>query len=169
MPSLEELNSMTGDLARAELARCCGAGRWVEGMLSHSPWPSIEVLYQAAEAVWATMERDDILEAFTHHPRIGADLDALREKFASTASWSGGEQAGVAGADESTLVALRDGNRAYEDKFGYIFIVCASGKSAEAMLALLNARLGNDPDDELEIAAGEQAKITRIRLEKLLA
>ena len=169
MPSFEELNHMSTEQARAELTRCCGARRWVDAVLAERPWSSQDVLYQSADTVWDTMERVDILEAFTHHPRIGADLEALREKFASTASWSGGEQAGVSEADESTLIALRDGNRAYEERFGYIFIVCASGKSAGEMLALLKERLGNDPANELAIAAGEQAKITRLRLEKLLA
>ena len=108
----------------------------------------------------------DWLEAFAAHPRIG-DLDALRKKFASTANWCAGEQAGVAAADEAVLTALADGNRAYEARFGYIFIVCATGKSAAEMLAILTARLANDPEVELKVATAEQAKITRLRLEKL--
>ena len=169
MPSLDELNRMPKETVSSELARCCGAVRWVAGVLERGPWLNEDALYRAAEEVWEAMDRTDVLEAFSHHPRIGADLKELRVKFATTASWSGGEQAGASDADEQTLIALQDGNRAYEERFGYIFIVCATGKSAEEMLALLNARLGNQPADELAIASGEQAKITRIRLEKLLS
>ncbi len=110
----------------------------------------------------------DWLEAFAAHPRIG-DVDALRAKFAATAAWASGEQAGVAGASESTLRALAEGNRDYEAKFGHIFIVCATGKTADEMLGLLRERLANEPDAELAVAAAEQAKITAIRLRKLLS
>lgn len=153
--------------ASAALTRCCGASRWVQGMLERRPFGSAEALHRAADEVWATMERADVLEAFDHHPRIGADLGALREKFASTADWSGGEQASVAEASEATLHALRDGNVAYEARFGHIFIVCATGKTAAQMLALLEARLPNEPADELRIAAAEQAKVTHLRLDKI--
>jgi 2-oxo-4-hydroxy-4-carboxy-5-ureidoimidazoline decarboxylase len=113
------------------------------------------------------MKDADILEALQHHPRIGADLGELRKKYASTATWAAGEQSGAAAADEATLVALRDGNVEYEKRFGHIFVVCATGKTAGEMLALLQARMHNDPQRELGVAAAEQAKITRIRLEKL--
>ena len=92
----------------------------------------------------------------------------LREKFATTADWSGNEQASVKQASEEVLQRLADGNEAYYEKFGYIFIVCATGKSAGEMLALLEERLPNDPADEIKIAAGEQEKILEIRLNKLL-
>lgn len=150
-----------------ELQRCCGAKRWVQGMLARRPFDSLGALHAAADAVWAEMTRDDYLEAFAHHPQIGENLAALREKFASTASWATSEQAGTAGANEDTLLALRDGNAAYHARFGYSFIVCATGKSAEEMLSLLRARLGNTPEHELGIAAAEQSKITHLRLEKL--
>ena len=96
-------------------------------------------------------------------------MEALREKFASTSTWAEGEQAAVKQASQETLEALAAGNEDYERKFGYIFIVCATGKTADEMLALLQARLPNTPADEILIAAGEQDKITRLRLEKLLA
>jgi 2-oxo-4-hydroxy-4-carboxy-5-ureidoimidazoline decarboxylase len=120
-----------------------------------------------ADEVWSQMGPDDFLEAFAHHPRIGASLDALREKFASTAALSASEQAGALGASEAELEALRDGNMRYEARFGHIFIVCASGKSAAQMLALLEARLSNDPAAELPIAAAQQHEITRLRLKDL--
>ena len=163
-----KIDALSDVEAREALTRCCGASRWVEGMLARRPFGTRDALYTAADEVWAGVERADVLEAFEHHPRIGADLAALREKFAATESWSAGEQSSVVGADERVLEALRDGNVAYEARFGHIFIVCATGKSAAEMLALLEARMGNDPDEELRIAAGEQAKITRIRLDKLL-
>ena len=113
------------------------------------------------------MGEADIVEAFGHHPEIGASLDALRDKFASTAQWASSEQASVAAATEQTLLALRDGNVAYRERFGFIFIVCATGKSAAEMLSLLEARLGNARDRELSIAAAEQGKITALRLAKI--
>ena len=163
------LNEASDDDARVSLTRCCGSSRWVEGVLARRPFTDDAAVYDAAEAVWKDASKDDVLEALTHHPEIGANLDALREKFASTANWSAGEQGAVAVADEETLVALRDGNVAYRERFGHIFVVCATGKSAKEMLGLLEARMGNDPEGEIWVAAAEQGKITRIRLEKLAA
>lgn len=131
------------------------------------PFASEAELYATAERVWSGLARDDYLEAFAHHPRIGEDPVALRARFPHTASWAQGEQAGVARADDATLNALAANNRRYFERFGYIFIVCASGKSAAEMADLLAARLNNAPDVELAIAAREQARITRLRLEKL--
>ena len=161
------LNAMSIDDARAALLRCCGATRWAAWLLTQRPFASTDALFKAAAGVWTQMEKADMLEAFSHHPEIGSDLAALRERFASTAAWSSAEQAGVAGADDATLEALRDGNVRYRERFGYVFLVCATGKSAAEMLALLQARLPHDADTELRVAAGEQAKITRLRLEKL--
>jgi 2-oxo-4-hydroxy-4-carboxy-5-ureidoimidazoline decarboxylase len=161
------LNQLTGDALRAALARCCGAQRWIEGMLAAHPFASDAALFACAERVWSGLTREDYIEAFSHHPRIGEDVAALRARFAGTATWASQEQAGVAGADEATLEALAENNRRYLARFGYIFIVCASGKSAAEMSRLLLARLDNAPDQELAIAAGEQARITRLRLEKL--
>jgi 2-oxo-4-hydroxy-4-carboxy-5-ureidoimidazoline decarboxylase len=135
-------------------------------MAARRPFAGAAGLFAAAREVWQGLAREDWLEAFAAHPRIG-DLEALRGKFAATAAWSAGEQAGVAGAAEATLRALAEANRAYEARFGHIFIVCASGKSAEEMLALLERRLNNSAEEELRTAAGEQEKITRLRLEKL--
>jgi 2-oxo-4-hydroxy-4-carboxy-5-ureidoimidazoline decarboxylase len=164
----DKLNISEED-ARAALTRCCGATKWVDAMLASRPFADDAAVFTRADEAWATMERADILEAFTHHPRIGSSIEALREKFGTKGDleWSGDEQAGVQEAQEATLVALRDGNVAFEERFGHIFIVCATGKSAAEMLALLNARLPGEHTAELAIAAGEQAKITRIRLQKL--
>jgi 2-oxo-4-hydroxy-4-carboxy-5-ureidoimidazoline decarboxylase len=107
------------------------------------------------------------VEAFAHHPQIGASLDTLRAKFQQTAAWSSSEQAQVGHADEDTLLALRDENAAYLARFGFIFIVCATGKSARELLDLLRVRMGNEVEHEVLVAAAEQAKITKLRLEKI--
>ena len=163
----EVLNGLPADEARAALARCCGAARWVNGMMKRRPFASSGDLHAAADEIFATLGEDDLREAFAHHPRIGANVDELRARFAATSAWAGAEQAGAVGADEAVLEALRAGNLAYEQRFGFLFIVCATGKSAAEMLALLRARLSNRPEVELPLAAAEQAKITHLRLEKL--
>jgi 2-oxo-4-hydroxy-4-carboxy-5-ureidoimidazoline decarboxylase len=136
-------------------------------MLRARPLASQAHLEGMSDHVWWHLGDGDWLEAFEHHPRIGADIHALREKFAATATWSAGEQESVSQASEDTLHALAEGNRAYEARYGHIFIVCASGLTAAEMLARLNARMENPAADELRIAAGEQARITRLRLAKL--
>ena len=165
--TLAELNALPESRARQELERCCGAARWVDMMLKSRPFKDKHAVFSHSEATWSAMQPRDWLDAFQHHPRIGGK-DALRAKFASTKDWAQGEQASVAAAGEATLDALERGNADYEDKFGFIFIVCATGKSAAQMLALLNERLPNHGSKELKIAAAEQIKITNIRLEKLL-
>lgn len=161
------LNALSEREARAALERCCGAARWVALMLARRPYGDREALFAAAEECYKQLGPSDYLEAFSHHPRIGGDLAALRARFTTTASWSSDEQAGASGASDETLEALRGGNLQYEARFGHIFIVCASGKSAAEMLELLRARLGNSPERELAIAAEEQLAITRLRLDKL--
>jgi 2-oxo-4-hydroxy-4-carboxy-5-ureidoimidazoline decarboxylase len=136
-------------------------------MAARRPFREVDAVFAAADQVWATCDRQDVLEAFRHHPKIG-DVASLRARFASTQKWAEGEQAGVRAAADEVLKKLAAGNEAYEQRFGHIFIVCATGKTAEEMLALLEERLNNRPEVELRIAAGEQAKITRIRLGKLL-
>lgn len=132
------------------------------------PYEDLVELLNDAEEQWYQCSEADWLEAFTHHPKIG-DIDALKKKFASTAHWAGNEQGAVAQASGETIQALAKGNDDYEKKFGFIFIVCATGKSAEEMLALLNQRLPNNREEEMQIAAGEQNKITQLRIQKLLA
>jgi len=165
--TLDEFNRLPQAEAREVLTQCCGSRRWVEQVAARRPVAAFDDLLVAADEAFATLEPGDWLEAFAHHPKIG-DLDALRAKFASTADWVSGEQAGVSMARETTLAALAEGNRAYEQKFGYIFIVYATGKSADEMLELLERRLPNDPEEELGVAATEQMKITHLRLHKLL-
>ena len=163
---LPTLNELLPELARESLERCCGSRAWVNGMIAERPFTDRAVLHAAAERVGLDLQRADWLEAFGHHPRIGES--ALREKFSSTAVWAGAEQHGAAGVAAEVIEALAAANRAYEERFGYVFIVCATGKRADEMLAILEARLANDPPTELATAAAEQLKITHLRLDKLL-
>jgi len=163
---VERLNILPEEAAKTELEKCCGSSRWVREMIDVRPFTGMDDLLTKAERVWAECGETDWLEAFQHHPKIG-DVNSLRKKFASTATWASGEQAGVNSANEEILRGLAKGNDDYEKKNGFIFIVCATGKSAGEMLTLLNARLPNDRTAELKIAAAEQAKITSIRLKKL--
>jgi 2-oxo-4-hydroxy-4-carboxy-5-ureidoimidazoline decarboxylase len=157
------LDGADADEARGMLERCCGSKAWVEGMLARRPFGTRERVLAAAREVWFSLHRSDWLEAFSHHPKIG-DRGALRARFAATRHLSEKEQAGVENASEDTLDALAEANTEYEKKFGYIFIVCATGKSAGEMLRMLRVRLKNALDVEIRIAAGEQAKITELRL-----
>ena len=163
---LSLLNSLGESEAREHLSHCCGSQKWVEFMISARPFKSFEDLINKAEDQAKKLERADWLQAFSHHPQIG-DIDALKKKFSKGPQWEAGEQAGVATATDQVLEELAQGNKDYQKKFGYIFIVCATGKSADEMLAILKSRLANNPEDELDISAGEQRKITKIRLEKL--
>lgn len=165
--TLHELNTLPRHQLSEELLKCCGSMAWVEKMLHYFPADDLVELLEDAEEQWFLCSEDDWKQAFSHHPKIG-DTASLKKKFASTAQWAAGEQAGAKQASPQTIEALAEGNSRYEEKFGYIFIVCATGKSAEEMLELLQERLKNDPKDEIEIAADEQNKITKLRLEKLL-
>ena len=149
--------------ARRLLHGCCGSERWVERMMRSRPFASRETVLSAARDAWLALDETDWKEAFSHHPKIG-DRDALGRRFPESGHLSAREQAGVDGAHGDVLSELASRNQEYEARFGYIFIVCATGKSAAEMLALLRQRLTNDPADEIRLAAGEQAKITALRL-----
>ena len=166
--TLPELNQLSIFQLKEALSTCCGSTVWVNELAKVFPVESKENLFEQADIIWFACSESDWREAFTHHPKIG-DINSLREKFANTKSWAEGEQSGVSVASQQVLEDLSEGNRLYEEKFGYIFIVCATGKSAEEMLEILNARLPNSPETEILIAMQEQNKITKIRLEKLLA
>ena len=161
------LRSLSKEERRDAFLRCCGSTKWAAKMCSAFPFSGDADLHSKADEVWNELQKEDFLEAFAHHPQIGASKESLRKKFQNTASWSSGEQAGVSHASEDVLDRLVRGNKAYLERFGYIFIVCATGKSAKEMVDLLEQRLPNEPQVELHIAAQEQAKITHIRLEKL--
>jgi OHCU decarboxylase len=157
--SLAELDAMPADEAASRLASCCGVRAWVEGVLERRPFGDVRTLLRVADDVWWSLDPDDWRETFAHHPRIG-------ERTAQ--AWSAGEQRRVAAATADVRDALAEGNRDYERRFGHIYLVSAAGRTAEELLAILQSRLSNDPTTELRTAAGEQAKITRLRLLKLL-
>lgn len=171
---LRALNAMDGMALRAALANCCGSSAWVDRMIAERPFEGPDDLFGDSERVWRVLRREDWLEAFAHHPRIG-DRGRAPAQSPEAHRWSAQEghratQTPQTNTEEHgrVLAALADANRAYEDRFGYVFIVCATGRTSEEMLATLRERLRSDPDVELETAAGEQVKITRLRLEKLL-
>jgi 2-oxo-4-hydroxy-4-carboxy-5-ureidoimidazoline decarboxylase len=165
--SLQELNALDKTQLKELLTTCCGSSQWVEKMSALFPFANEELLFKKATGTWYACSEDDWLEAFTHHPKIG-DIASLKQKFSATADWEADEQAAVKQTSNEILEALSEANRLYQEKFGFIFIVCATGKSAEQMLELLIVRLDNKPEDEIKIAMEEQNKITAIRLEKLL-
>jgi len=164
---VQRLNSLPSVEARDELLKCCGSSRWVERMIAERPFESLDDLIAKADRIWWSLEPHDWLEAFRSHPKIGEQKAAAATSEQSQ-RWSEAEQSGLSSAAAQTIQAFADLNKEYEEKFGYIFIVCASGKSSEEMLATLRSRLENNPDEELRIAVAEQAKITRLRLQKLV-
>lgn len=136
-------------------------------MAAERPFANSSQLITIADRVWWSLEPDDWLEAFASHPKIGENK-AARATAAVAETWAAQEQSGARDAAKETVRSLAELNREYEEKFGYIYIVCASGKSSEEMLAILHERLPNDAETELRIAAREQARITKLRLRKLI-
>ncbi len=165
--TIHKLNNLSEKEAFDELVKCCGSTNWVNSMVAARPFNDEHELLEKANIYWSQATEADGLEAFKHHPKIG-DISSLEKKFANTKAWAGNEQQGVATATKAVIEQLAQGNQDYEDKFGFIFIVCATGKSAAEVLDLLQARLPNDRQDEIKIAMAEQHKITRIRLGKLM-
>lgn len=160
--TLQEFNKLDNETAAKELFACCGSQLWVSALMKQFPFVSEAALISTATSIWYDKcTSTDWLESFTHHPRIG-DTKSLKEKFA------GKEQEGIAAASAETIEALAKANAAYENKFGFIFIVCATGRSADEMLRLVDERLLNTKEEESLISMGEQQKITIIRLKKLL-
>ena len=150
------------------LESCCGSRAWVRGMVQRRPLATLGALLAAADDVWWSLGREDWLEAFAHHPRIGESDARQASPGARARGWSADEQRGVTASPEEIREALAVGNQEYERRFGYIYLVSAAGKSAGELLTLLHQRLTNDPATELRVAATEQAKITSLRLRKLL-
>ncbi len=163
MASSQAINTASTDAARQILMRACGSTRWVDRMMQRRPFGNDARLLFAARNEWFGLSEADWLEAFSHHPRVG-DRASLAARFPATHDLSAKEQARVGGADADVIAALAEANEAYFNRFGFIFIVCATGKTAEEMLALLRSRLPNERSAELRIAAEEQARITALRL-----
>jgi len=164
---LNRLNELASELAEAEFLKCCGSTSWSQAMTAIRPFKSIDHLLEKADSAWWSLDQEDWLEAFRSHPKIGEQKPAATQSEQAQ-SWSAEEQSATSGAATEIMRALTEGNREYEQRFGFIYIVCATGKSSEELLKILNARLNNDAETELRNAAEEQRKITRLRLEKLL-
>ena len=174
MPDLKELEGPIGKLnrlskeeARAALLACCGSERWADAVAALRPFWDVGQLLNIGRRVWRELPRADWLEAFRAHPKIGESRPE-RETGAEARAWSEGEQSRARDASEETRAALAEANREYEERFGFIFIVCATGRTADEMLALLRQRLKNDSETELRVAAGEQWRITELRLKRFL-
>lgn len=166
-PALDRLNALRPREAAERLRACCGSSRWVEAMLARRPFESVDDLLAAADEAWRATGPKDWDEAFAHHPRIG-ERHAAAPASAAARAWSAGEQGSAAGASAAARAELAEANEAYERRFGRIYIVCATGRSAEEMLADIAARMKNDPERERAVAVEEQRKITRLRLKTLI-
>jgi 2-oxo-4-hydroxy-4-carboxy-5-ureidoimidazoline decarboxylase len=164
--NIQLLNAQSSAQLFIDLEKCCGSSEWIKKVIDARPFIHRENLFQISDDIWAKLNEDDYLEAFTHHPQIG-DIESMKKKFTSTANWAENEQKGSNQASIEVLSALKIANQKYLVKFGFIFIVCATGKTAQQMLDLLNQRMPNDRESEIQIAALEQNKITHLRIEKL--
>jgi OHCU decarboxylase len=164
--TLAEWNVAVADEALQAMIACCGAKRWASAMVDQRPFAGIVELSEAADRAWSEMQKADWLEAFGCHPRIG-ERKAVHAT-AQSAAWSRQEQSSAASASEKLLSELAEGNALYEERFGFNYIVCATGKSAEEMLAILRRRLASERDAELREAAEQQRQILQIRLGKWL-
>ncbi|MGH9757651.1 MAG: allantoicase [Candidatus Acidiferrales bacterium] len=164
---LDRFNELAARQAARALLDCCGSKRWVSRMLEIRPFATVEELLEAADKIWKAMDRKEQRAAFGHHPPI-AGKKAGRKQSAKARRWSRGEQSRALQGETETLAVLAAANQAYHAAFGHVYLVCATGKSSEEILKTLRQRLSNDPETEWRIAAEEQRKITRLRLEKLL-
>lgn len=164
---LQKLNEIKTEDRKVLFSKCCGSEKWIEQMVSAGPFTSKEEMTEHSQTIWYSLDDKDWLEAFKHHPKIG-DMESLKRKFSATQDLAENEQSSVKEASREVLIELSKYNEHYEKKFGYIFIVCATGKSAEEMLSIIKERINNDPKIEIRIAMEEQNKITKLRLEKLL-
>jgi len=166
--TITSLNALKPEAAHLAFMQCCTANAWVERMVKAMPFSSVETLVSQADINWQGLTQADYLQAFEGHPKIG-DVSSLREKYRSTEKIAAGEQSGVNTATETTLSQLKQLNDDYQEKFGFIFIVCATGKSASQMLETLSQRIVNERTEEIINAAEEQRKILQIRIEKMIA
>lgn len=163
-----EIDDVNEAKATEMLRSCCGASRWIAGMVKRRPFRTPDVALRVANEVWGTLEEKDWIEAFDHHPRIGGTKGTLAQDRRGS-FWSEQEQSGAKAAPNDVKSELQQVNENYERRYGFIYIVSATGKTAEEMLADAQSRMHNDKTTELRIAAEEQRKIMELRLKKLLA
>lgn len=155
---MDDLNSLPASAARQALAACCSSQAWVAAVEAGRPYARIGDLLAASDAAVAALAEADLREALDGHPRLGER---------QVTGWSSQEQAGVSGDDAQARAALADGNAEYEQRFGHVYLACATGRSAAGLLAFLRERLANDPETEWRVVAAELAKISRLRLRRL--
>jgi OHCU decarboxylase len=165
--NLEHLNSLQPSRAEEEFLKCCGSQSWARLMTAARPFATLAKLIKESDRIWWSLASADWLEAFRSHPRIG-EREAVEQTSFDAHKWSEQEQSGTHDATRDEVRFLADLNSKYEQRFGYIFIVCATGKSANEMLENLEIRLHNEPESELRIAAKEQSRITQLRLQKMI-
>jgi OHCU decarboxylase len=163
---LAEWNQAEEPAATEAMLACCAAQRWIRAMVALRPYSDVESLSLTADEVWSGMKEPDWIEAFAAHPRIGERMPSIGKS--TSAAWSKQEQSLTASAATQVLADLAEGNRIYEERFGFTYIVCATGKTADEMLAILQRRLTNDRETELREAAEQQRQIMQIRLGKWL-
>ena len=163
--SLNALNKLEQLEAEQWFSHCCAAPKWYREMVLARPFTDVGSLLKAAQQIWQSCDKADFMTAFEAHPMIG-DINSLRKKYAATKVMAGNEQQGASEANEQTLQELAKANHTYLDRHRFIFIICASGLSADTMLQALLKRLDNDTLTEIKLAAAEQIKITLLRLEK---
>jgi 2-oxo-4-hydroxy-4-carboxy-5-ureidoimidazoline decarboxylase len=165
-PVLVRWNDLDAEAAAREILPCCGSRAWAEDLAARRPFATPQQLLEMSDAVWAGLGEDDWREAFDSHPRIGQQH--ARAATAESLAWSSEEQCAAMSQDEAAKLALGEGNRQYEERFGRIFIVCAAGKSAAEILAILERRMQNSAAAEMLEAAEEQRQITQLRLRRWL-
>jgi 2-oxo-4-hydroxy-4-carboxy-5-ureidoimidazoline decarboxylase len=165
--TLQSINEANTEQAKQLFLQCCTSDHWIDSMVNARPYASPQDVRSKADDHWRELREEDYLQAFEGHPKIG-DVDSLKAKYANTKELAAGEQSGMTVATDDVISTLAKGNLDYENKFGFIFIVCATGKSAQEMSELLQARLTNERTTELANAAEEQRKIFQIRLNQLL-
>jgi len=163
---LDRWNAFDAAGAAREVLPCCGSRVWAESLANHRPFANADDLFASADAIWWALAERDWQEAFDSHPRIGQQH--AKSATAESLKWSSEEQSAAMALDQAVKAALVDGNRRYEEKFGRIFIVCASGRSAAEILQILEQRMQNPPDLELKEATEQQRQITQLRLRRWL-
>ena len=159
--TLASFNALPSDEAEARLRSCCGSRAWASTVAAKRPYADVASLMKAADAVWADLRPTDWMEAFAAHPRLG-------EGGGRSPDSSAKEQSRVMASGDRRLAELADENRRYEARFGHVFLISAAGRSADEILAALRERIDNDAETEIKVAAEEQRKITRLRLESML-
>jgi 2-oxo-4-hydroxy-4-carboxy-5-ureidoimidazoline decarboxylase len=164
---LARWHALTPEEATAEVLSCCGSPAWARKLTAMRPFVNEQKLFAAADDCWKSLPPSDWLEAFRSHPRIG-EQHSQNKTTATSAAWAKSEQSQMKDADAAILLRMREGHREYEERFGRIFIVCASGKKPAELLRILEHRLNNDPAQELLESAAQQQQIMQLRLRRWL-